>query len=184
MSFARQLLSCLIALVFCGAAQATWPLLDLVEFEGEAREVHWQPDLPEQDWEKSRLWLKKSRELAAAQSKLSYCSAGAYLVGRWRIAQGRLYLLHAFSCGQTFELASLYPGKTAPLFADWVDADIELHDGPLLCSILYLLEIHRTHIHLSIRQGKVIDIRRLDMRSDSRVPPGEAKDRSCLTRPS
>jgi hypothetical protein len=175
-----------IALVFLfasWAAQATASLAHVVEFEGHARPVHLRFDLTDAQRDASRLRMMSSPQLVALQRResQSFCSAGSYLVGRWRIEGNQLYFLHAFGCGPAeHPVERLYPGQRAPLKADWVDAEIELHDGELLCEQPYVRQVHRTHLILTISKGIVTGIERRDMRDHPWVPPPSSKDRWCL----
>jgi hypothetical protein len=160
-------------------AQASWPLQDIVEFEGQARPVQFRADLTEAQRDASDLRMKGSPQLAALQRSLSqhWC----YLVGRWSVVGDKLYFLHAFGCGpKEYGVEQLYPGQRAPMLADWVNAEIELHDGDLLCEYRFALQIHRTHLILTIRKGIVTAIERRDMRNHPWVPPPGNKDRTCL----
>lgn len=165
------------------AAHATWMLQHIIEFEGQARQEHLRFERTPDEHDATQLRMKPSRPLAALkqQHALMDCSAGGWLVGRWRIVGRQLYFLRAFGCGpEEYPVDRLYPGQQGPLRADWVDAEVELHDGELLCEQPYVRQIHRTHLILTLRKGIVTSIERRDMRQHPAVPPASSADRWCL----
>lgn len=164
-----------VSLLIATSASASMALADLVEFEGETLRVHYRAD-------QLSLPLPRSPALNQVRKELPVgCSAGDYLVGRWRIQNGRLLLLAVFGCGEhEYPVSSLYPKRSSPLLADWVDEDLELPMGELLCHVPYAFELRRTLLKLKIRSGKVEHVERFDMREDPRVPPKSNSDRHCL----
>lgn len=61
------------------------------------------------------------------------CSAIGGPVGKWRIAENRLWLTGLDRCGGEVALSAVYGKSDDPLFAYWVTAELLSNRGIVLC---------------------------------------------------
>lgn len=113
-----------VILMWSGASLATAPLMDSIEFEGR-RTTAWPSDKPWLDLPPSTLLTELRRK--------EHCSAIGGPRARWRVEDGRLWLVGLFSCGGDIRLADVYGGTGEPIFADWITGKVMTHRGKQLC---------------------------------------------------
>lgn len=115
-------------LLLAGTCSATPPLMDLLEYEGQRNIVS----------PRGRPWLdllenEKTQEIR----RQARCSAIGEPRARWRVSDGRLWLVALYGCRGDFKLESVYGGSGEPMFADWITADLITQRGKTLCSPQY-----------------------------------------------
>jgi hypothetical protein len=114
----------LTLLLITTPAWSTRPLIDRIEFEGGEHEFFpvgkpWL-DYPEND---------KTSEIHRAQQ----CSAIGGLRATWLFKDDQLWLTGFFSCGKKYTLPEIYPNEQSAIHATWINAQIAVEHGRVLC---------------------------------------------------
>jgi hypothetical protein len=153
---------------------ATTPLSDRLEFESETTNM----------WTASGNWLEVPRsDKLQEMRRAERCSAKGGPKPRWRVSDGKLWLVGFHRCAGDLPLTAIYDDTTAPVLADWVTADLVTNRGPYLCnSGPYGPAVFATTVRLRVEGGVVNDIARLSNADHPRVPKDRIGDRvpPCL----
>jgi hypothetical protein len=151
-------------LLFVGTCSATPPLMDQLEYEGE-----WNIVTP-----KERPWLNlRENEKTQEIRRQARCSAIGAPRAKWRVSDGRLWLVGLFQCGGDIKLESVYGGNGEPIFADWVTADLMTQRGKTLCRHRYgyggagILE---TSVFIRVERGVVAHIAQVSNQNNPAIP--------------
>ena len=107
----RCLLLAGLALLALPASHASEPLSDRVQIDGLEGPLH--------DAERGWVALPRSERLRAI-ALTDRCSAIGGPRGKFKVAQGRLWLYGFNRCGGDLSLSEIYPGSRAPILANWV----------------------------------------------------------------
>lgn len=164
MSTLHRLVAVLL-LLLAGTCRATAPLMDQLEYEGQ-----WNIVTPE-----GRPWLElleneKTQEIRRQER----CSAIGAPRAKWKVSDGRLWLVGLFRCGGNIKLETVYGGNGEPIFAAWITADVFTQRGRTLCRPRYggagILE---TTIFIKVERGVVTNIAQVNNQSHPAIPTVE-----------
>jgi hypothetical protein len=151
------------------ASEATVPLFDRLEVEGQSamlRDVKggWLP-LPRSE---------RLQELVRAER----CSAIGGPRGKYRISDGKLWLVGLFRCGGNITLESVYGGTGEPMLAEWISGDLVSDRGKPLCIRrgFFAPPIYERRMMFRVDRGVVTDLRQ-ESNADHPDVPKEAADR-------
>lgn len=140
--------------------------MDVLEYEGQQNIVA----------PRGRPWLdllenEKTQEIR----RQARCSAIGAPRARWRLSDGRLWLVGLYGCRGDFKLESVYGGNGEPIFADWVTADLTTQRGKTLCRPQYggagILE---TTIVIQVVRGVVTHIAQMSNANHPAIPTVES----------
>jgi hypothetical protein len=168
---ARRWAALLLGLALALPAGATPPVPDLLEVGDELRPLYGVPI------ERGFPWSKKLREVVASET-MSCSSVGAPR-GRYRLHDGRLWLVGFIRCGPDLGLDEAYGRPTKPMPAIWLSGDLHFGQGKLLCYDPWVESIWQTRVELKVERGLVLWRRSLDQTGHPRLPtegrtPGNA----------
>lgn len=153
---------------------ATPPLSDRLEFENETTNM----------WTAGGNWLEVPRsDKLQEMRRTERCSAQGGPKPRWRVSDGKLWLVGFHRCGGDMPLAAIYDDATEAILADWVTAGLITNRGPYLCnSGPYGPAVFATTIQVTVERGVVKDIARVSNAGHPRVPKERIGDRAppCL----
>lgn len=131
-----------------GQGAATTPLFDKVEINGELGNLH----------QAGKGWLdlppsEKLQELRLAEM----CSAIGGPRGKYRLVDGKLWLISLYRCGGDVPLNAIY-ASGEPILAKWISADLVAELGKPLCRRGFAYVYERT-VSLLVEEGTVTSIR-------------------------
>ena len=153
---------------------ATSPLSDRLEFENETTNM----------WTANGAWLEVSRsDKLQEMRRAEKCSARGGPKPRWRVSDGKLWLVGFHRCIGDLPLVAIYDDATEQILADWVTAELVTNRGPYLCnSGPYGPAVFATTVRLKVEGGVVRDIARVSNADHPRVPKERIGDRvpPCL----
>ena len=149
-------------LLLAGTCCATSPLMDQLEYEGE-----WNVVTP-----RGRPWLELlENEKTQEIRRQARCSAIGGPRAKWRVSDGRLWLVGLFRCGGDIKLETVYGGNGEPILADWITADLVTQRGKTLCRPQYggagILE---TSIFIKVERGVVTHIVQVSNQNHPAIP--------------
>lgn len=128
---------------------ATAPLFDQVEIDGQEGRLH----------DNSRGWLElpesqQRRSIALAEN----CSAIGGPRGKFKVANGSLWLQSLYRCGGDIPLSSVYPESSAPMAATWVTGELTAELGKFLCTSKSGPPVFEQVARITVRAGKVTSV--------------------------
>lgn len=143
----------LVLLLGSPAAWATAPLFDLVEIDGLSGRLH----------DRTRGWVDlPESERLHAMARAESCSALGGPRGKYKVANGSLWLHGLYRCGGDVEVASVYPDMSLPVVATWVTGELIAEVGKVVCTSKLGPPIFERMATISVRAGKVTAISRID----------------------
>jgi hypothetical protein len=150
-----------IAFSFPAKSFATPPLLELLEYNGEASPVSMSASFGATAPRSEKLWEMRIKE---------NCSAHGGPIEVWRISDGRLWLTHFRRCGGDVKLSEIFDGLNEPLMADWVTGDLSIERGKLLCYQVYGTDVRQTTIKFRVERGVIVQMTESNNDNHSRIP--------------
>lgn len=158
--FAAVALSFLVTI----PSQATALLDDMLTYDGVESAV-WAPTPSKLEFP----YNEKVRRMAI-EGNICSSSMGSPR-GRWRIADGKLWLDGFRGCSTAGASISSVYGVAGPMWAEWVNADIATYRGETLCSGVWgEVGIAQKTLNFHIEKGRVINATEKDNSRDPRVP--------------
>jgi|GEM_PF-2934783 len=160
MTYTRSLLRTLVFALTLGTSAicpATEPLPDTLTV-GEHNGIFF-PD--ECCW----VGLPQTEKFRAAYIKEfeNYCSAIGGIVGRFRLAEGKIWLIGLHNCDGDIPLEDIYPELSNPAFASWLNgvffAKIN-RNHTAWCPPGIPIHVYHTTLRLKIENGVVTDMQR------------------------
>jgi polar amino acid transport system substrate-binding protein len=154
--------ACAFLVVF--PAEATALLADMLIYDGVKSAV-WavspgKLDLP---------YNEKVRDMAIAGSTCS-SSLGSPR-GRWRIAEGKLWLDGFRGCSTGHASISTIYGAPGPMWADWISSEVATYRGKTLCYGSWgEVGIAQTTLIFRVERGRIIEVIEKDNSLDPRIP--------------
>lgn len=138
-------------------ANATRPLFDLVEIDGQTGELY----------PKSGIWIDLPASEGLTEIEKQYppgsCSAIGGPRGVYAIRDNKLFLTSIRVCGASFELKDVYPQRQTPMLADWVSGELTATTGKVICPSnkgdYFILE---NLFSIRVERGLVKSMRKLD----------------------
>ena len=127
----------------------------------------------------------KSKVLTEFRAKNPGCALDAV----WKLEQGRFWLTGFHTCKGPLELKAVWGWPISPtndpLRADWLNASVHTHRGPLLCGSGKpgSHSIWAEHWVFHLNYGRALEHQRYDRRQDPRVPKGHGPHADCLGKP-
>ena len=164
-----QTVALAIALGIPASCSATEPLHDILFIDG-----HDGPFFPEKC-----CWvdLPRTEKLIAARRQEN-CSAIGGPVGRFRIADGKVWLVGLRRCGGDMPLKEIFPELGNPAFAKWLNGAFRAEVNHMCLSPFSFGSLYRTTFRLEIKDGVVTDMQRqendeADCRKSGTEPQGK-----------
>ena len=128
-------------------SHATEPLIDRVEIQGLEGRVHhakrgvWM-DLPHSE---------RLRTMALQER----CTAIGGPRGKYRIANGQLWLDGLFRCGGDVNLRDVYPDSLGPMLATWVSGELVAELGRFICHASDGTSVFEKSARITVESGRV-----------------------------
>lgn len=135
-----------LALQAPGAVHATEPLVDRVEIQGLEGRLH--------DAKRGLLDLPRSERLRAMALQ-ERCSAIGGPRGKYRIANGRLWLQGLYRCGGDVDLRDVYPDSQGPMLVTWVTGELVAELGRFVCHATDGTSVLEKSARITVASGKV-----------------------------
>lgn len=147
----------LLASLHC---HSSTPLMDSIEYDGQTT-IAWPDDKPWFDLPAN----EKLTELRRTQR----CSAIGGPRAKWRLENGRLWLIGLFVCGRDIPLENVFVSPQ-PILATWITGNLLTHKGRLLCRDYYGPGIYETTVVLRIENGVLLDVTEKSNKAHPAVP--------------
>jgi hypothetical protein len=147
------LAGCLISPAICSATPPLSDTLIIDKYDGVffPDEGYWV-DLP------------RTEKFRTAIQKVSICSAAGGIVGRFRLADDKIWLVGLYSCGGDIPLEEIYPELDNPALATWLNGVFfaKIDWIPKTCNPVTEspINMYRTTLRLKIDNGVVTDMQR------------------------
>lgn len=154
----------LLALLFTSVCSATTPLSDLIDNDGV-----WGVLTPRNQVSLDLQENEKTQEIRRQER----CSAIGAPKGKWRIVNGRLWLVALIRCGSDIKLETVYGGTGEPIFAEWITADLVTQQGKQLCRPWDGVYVLAESIFLRVERGIVMQTSRVSNRNHPAIPTVE-----------
>ncbi len=81
-------------------------------------------------------------------------------VGRWKVEDGRLYLVAIAgqaSAGGTASISNIFPNADGPVFADWYTGTLSIERGQVIGRVDgYYMNVHEESVILKVKSGVVV----------------------------
>ena len=167
---ARHWAALLLGLALALPAGATPPVPDLLEVGDELRPFYGVPI------ERGFPWSNRLRQVIAESMD---CSAVGGPRGRYRLHDGRLWLVGFVRCGPDLGLDEAYGRPTKPMPAIWLSGDLHFGQGQLLCYDPWVESIWQTRVELRVERGLVLWRRSQDQTGHPRLPTEGRQPGNC-----
>lgn len=149
----RRFLSCIawlgviqFTISFPSFAFATQPLFDRIEIDGDEGRVH----------DSQHGWLKLPESESLQRMRLAeQCSAIGGPRGKFKIANGKLWLYALYRCSGEIRLEEAYPQASEKILANWISAELVAEIGHVMCYSKSGQPKFEKLLQLSIMQGEV-----------------------------
>ena len=163
MQFFRHVI-CACCVFLSTLCWATPPVPNLLYFENE-----WSAVTSEGNPWLELIENEKTREIRLSE----HCSAIGGPSGRWRVQDGRLWLVGLLRCGGNVPLESVYGGSGDPIFAEWINTQVVIERGKTLClPDIYdrSPSIQEFKIVIKFERGLVSEVKRRSNLNDPSIP--------------
>lgn len=155
---AAHLFALLLAL-WVPASWATEPLFDRIDMNGHSGRL----------LDNARGWLDlPESEQLRAMARAEQCTAMGGPRGRYKVADGKLWLHGLYRCAGDMALSAVYPGTSQPMFANWVTGTLTAEFGPIVCRSKNGLPVFEEVVTFTVDAGKITDLTHV-----------HAEDRQC-----